>query len=58
LGIPVAVTYAIWSAGGIVLVTIAARVFFRDPINLLTGLGMLVIILGVALTAVGSAQQH
>jgi small multidrug resistance pump len=45
--IPVGVAYAIWSGLGIVLVTLAGVVFYRQIPDLPAILGMLLILLGV-----------
>ena len=46
--IPVGVAYAVWSAAGIVLVTVAGMVMFRQVPDLPAVIGLLLIIAGVA----------
>ncbi|WP_412539366.1 multidrug efflux SMR transporter [Longispora sp. K20-0274] len=58
LGVPIAITYAIWSAAGIVLVAISARLLFGDPLNLTTIIGMAVLVVGVVITSFGNATNH
>lgn len=53
-GIPSGIIYAIWSAFGIAFVTILGMLFFGDHISLVTGLGLVVVILGVVLVQVGT----
>jgi small multidrug resistance pump len=53
--IPVGVAYAIWSGLGIVLVTLAGVVFYRQIPDLPAILGMLLIILGVVVIQLFSA---
>ena len=45
--IPVGIAYAIWSGMGIVLVSIAAAVIYKQTLDLAAMLGMCLIILGV-----------
>ncbi|RRW47889.1 multidrug DMT transporter [Pseudomonas luteola] len=45
--IPVGIAYAIWSGMGIVLVSIAAAVIYKQTLDLAAMLGMGLIILGV-----------
>ncbi|AYN95723.1 MULTISPECIES: DMT family transporter [Pseudomonas] len=45
--IPVGIAYAIWSGMGIVLVSIAAAVIYKQTLDLAAILGMSLIILGV-----------
>ncbi|ACU36990.1 MULTISPECIES: multidrug efflux SMR transporter [Actinosynnema] len=55
LGLPVAITYAIWAGGGIALVAVAGRVLFADPIAPGTLAGMALIAAGVGLVATTTA---
>ena len=52
-GMPVAVAYGIWTAVGIVLVAVAARAIWRDPLTgrMLAGIGLIVV--GVLLVEIG-----
>jgi small multidrug resistance pump len=53
--IPVGVAYAIWSGLGIVLVTLAGVVFYRQIPDLPAILGMLLILMGVVVIQLFSA---
>lgn len=52
-GIPVGVAYGVWSAVGIALTALLARVLFDDPLTLLMGIGIIVIVGGVVLVEMG-----
>ncbi|WP_026918031.1 DMT family transporter [Gordonia shandongensis] len=52
-GMPVGVAYAVWSAVGIVLVAVLARIIWRDPLTARMSLGFAIITLGVALVELG-----
>ncbi|KOV82216.1 multidrug efflux SMR transporter [Nocardia sp. NRRL S-836] len=54
MGLPVAITYAIWAGAGIALVTITSRVLFEDPLNLAMLGGMALIAAGVCVVSVAS----
>ncbi len=47
LGMPVGVAYGIWTACGVALVAVAARVLFRDPLTWRMIAGITLIIAGV-----------
>lgn len=53
-GAPIGVIYGIWSACGIALTAVLAAAIFDDPLNPLIGLGIVLVIAGVALIEVGS----
>jgi small multidrug resistance pump len=55
-GTPQGIVYAIWSAFGIALVTLAGIWMFDDKISLITGLGLLVVIVGVILVQAGNSS--
>ena len=46
--VPVGVAYAIWSAVGIVLISLLAKVFFHQQLDFAAWLGIFLIISGVA----------
>lgn len=52
-GMPVGAAYAIWSAVGIVMVALLARVIWRDPLTLRMLVGIAVITVGVVLVELG-----
>ena len=56
--IPVGVAYAIWSGLGIVLVSLAGAVFYRQIPDLSALLGMALIILGVVVIQLFSTTVH
>lgn len=49
LSIPLNVAYAIWAGVGTLLTAAVAVVFWKEPINALSGLGILLIVAGVVL---------
>lgn len=53
-GIPQGVVYAIWSAFGIALVTLAGVWMFDDKISLMTGAGLAVVMFGIVLVQLGN----
>lgn len=57
LGIPVGVAYAVWSAAGIVLTAIAAKIIWNDPLTLIMSIGIILIIGGVVLVEMGSTHS-
>ncbi len=56
--LPVGIVYAIWSAVGIALVAVLGRVIFGDPVPPIAGLGMVLIVGGVALVGLSGAKTH
>lgn len=46
-GMPVGIAYGVWSACGVALVAVAARVLFADPLTLPMVAGIALIIAGV-----------
>lgn len=53
-GIPQGIVYAIWSAFGIALVTLIGMAAFDDKITPVTGVGLVVVIVGVVLVQLGN----
>lgn len=53
LGMPVAVAYAVWAVGGIVLTAVLARVVFHEPLTWLMGVGIGLIGAGVIVLELG-----
>lgn len=47
LGMPVGIAYGVWTACGVVLVALIARVLFREPLTWLMGLGIALVVGGV-----------
>ncbi|WP_286794188.1 multidrug efflux SMR transporter [Microbacterium sp. UBA3394] len=53
-GMPVGVAYGIWSACGVALTAILARVLFKEPFTWVMGLGIIAIAGGVLLIELGA----
>jgi small multidrug resistance pump len=47
LGMHVGIAYGIWTACGVALVAVAARLLFGEPLTWLMGLGIVLIVAGV-----------
>lgn len=57
MGMPVGIAYGLWSAIGVVLVALIARVWFKEPLTPLMLVGMALIIGGVlTIELIGSAH--
>jgi len=50
------VAYGVWSASGVALTAIVAKLLFKDPLTKLMGLGIIFIVGGVLLIELGA--QH
>lgn len=46
-GMPVGIAYGVWSACGVALVAVLARFLFKEPLTLMMGLGIALIVGGV-----------
>jgi small multidrug resistance pump len=55
-GMPLGVAYGIWAAAGVALTAIASTFLFREPLTLLMGAGIALIIGGILLIEVGGAR--
>ena len=55
LGMHVGIAYGVWTACGVALVAVAARVLFREPLTWLMGLGIALIVAGVLTIEVAGA---
>lgn len=53
-GMPLGVAYGIWGATGVVLTAALSAAIFGEPVTLLMGAGMALIIGGILLVEVGS----
>lgn len=51
--IPLGMAYAIWSAAGIILLSLIGLIVYKQNIGLIEALGLLLIISGVTLTKLG-----
>src|SRR5699024_2720363 len=52
-GMPVAIAYGIWSAVGVALIALLARVIWKEPLTPRMVLGLVLIMVGVILVEVG-----
>lgn len=52
-GMPVAVAYGIWSAVGVALIALLARIIWKEPLTPRMILGLVLIMVGVLLVEVG-----
>ncbi|HUH52917.1 MAG TPA: SMR family transporter [Microbacteriaceae bacterium] len=55
-GMHLGVAYGIWTATGVVLTAVLSKIFFKEPLSWLMGLGIVLIVGGVLLIEVGSVQ--
>jgi small multidrug resistance pump len=55
-GIPVGVSYAIWSAVGTALIALLGRVLFSDPLPWISVVGIALVIGGVCLIQLGPTK--
>lgn len=55
-GVSIGAAYGIWSASGVALTAIVAKVIFKDPLTKIMGLGIVFIVGGVLLIKLGA--QH
>lgn len=54
LGMPVGIAYGIWSATGIAITAVAARVIYSEPLTWVMGIGIVLIVGGVLLIELGA----
>lgn len=52
-GMPVAIAYGIWSAIGVALIAILARIIWKEPLTPRMLLGLALIMIGVLLVEIG-----
>lgn len=52
-GMPVAVAYGIWSAVGVALIALLARIVWKEPLTAKMILGLVLIMIGVLLVEIG-----
>lgn len=57
-GMSLGVGYGIWGASGVALTAIMSLFIFGEPITLLMGIGIVVIVAGVLLVELGSQAAH
>jgi small multidrug resistance pump len=56
-GVPIGIVYAIWSAFGVTIVTLLGMALFDDKISWVSGLGIVIVIVGVVLVELGSSGE-
>ena len=56
-GVPLAIGYAIWSAVGVILVSIVSWLFFKESLTWIQIAGMILVIIGVGLLELGAASS-
>lgn len=52
-GMPLGVAYGVWAGIGVALTALLARKLFREPLTLVMGVGMALMICGVVLVELG-----
>ncbi|OMH29383.1 QacE family quaternary ammonium compound efflux SMR transporter [Tersicoccus phoenicis] len=57
-GMALGVGYGIWGASGVALTAVMSMVIFGEPITVLMGIGIAVIVAGVLLVELGSHAAH
>ncbi|WP_099020771.1 DMT family transporter [Mycolicibacterium palauense] len=57
-GMPVGIAYGVWSACGVALVAVIARFLFAEPLTLMMGAGIALIIAGVVTIEILGATTH
>ncbi len=55
LGMPVGIAYGVWSACGVALVAVLAKVLFKEPLTPLMGVGIALIAAGVLVIELSGA---
>lgn len=53
-GMPLGVAYGIWGASGVVLTAILSLLIFGEQVNLLMGIGIVIVVAGVLCVQLGS----
>ena len=57
-GLPLGVAYGIWGALGVALTAIMSSVIFGEPLTIVMGVGLVLIIFGVLVVELGSQRAH
>ena len=57
-GLPLGVAYGIWGALGVALTAIMSAIIFGEPLTVVMGFGLLLIIGGVLCVEIGSQKAH
>lgn len=58
LGMKIGVAYGIWGASGVTLTALLSAVIYDEPLTLVMGLGMILIIAGVLTVEIGSQKAQ
>lgn len=57
-GLALGVAYGIWGALGVALTAVMSWLVFGEPLTVVMGLGLVLIILGVLVVEIGSQRAH
>jgi len=57
-GMALGVAYGIWGASGVALTAVMSMVLFQEPLTLLMGIGIVVVIAGVLCVELGANAAH
>ena len=57
-GLALGVAYGIWGALGVALTAVLSAVVFGEPLTIVMGLGLVLIIFGVLVVELGSQRAH
>lgn len=55
-GVPLGVAYGIWAAAGVAITAVLSRIFFKEPLTWVMGIGIVLIVGGVLLIEIGAAH--
>jgi small multidrug resistance pump len=55
-GLGLGVAYGIWSATGVALTAVASKLLFKEPLTLLMGVGIVLIVCGVLMVELGNSH--
>ena len=55
-GVALGVAYGIWAAAGVAITAILSRLFFKEPLTWIMGLGIALIVGGVLLIEIGATH--
>ena len=57
-GMPLGVAYGIWAASGVALTAMLSSVIFHEPVTVLMGIGLALIMGGVLCVEIGAQKAH
>ena len=55
-GVALGVAYGIWAASGVAITAVLSRIFFKEPLTWIMGIGLVLIVGGVLLIELGTAH--